>query len=161
MLSGSALTYKQERSASDLCRWYHTKIKPFKTMGAHELLAKMASLQRFGNSLSFPTQAMNCTGRRASCRVSGSINMERSCFQRSLSKPGGNASTFTVDIYRADTGDSLQKLILGKHMLQGEALKFVKSHEQAGAEQTKQRLYLSHHSLKAKIPHRKFTNSSH
>ena len=25
MLSGSALIYKQERSASDLCRWYHTK----------------------------------------------------------------------------------------------------------------------------------------
>lgn len=26
MFSGSALTYKQERSASDLCRWYHTNL---------------------------------------------------------------------------------------------------------------------------------------
>lgn len=126
-------------------------------MGVNELFSKTASLHRFGNSLPFPTQATSCTGQMASCRVSGFANMERRGFQSSLSKPGGNASTFTLDIYTADTDGSLQKLSVGKHMLQGDALQFVKLHEQAGAEQAKQRLKLvpalPEQALSCWIPH--------
>lgn len=103
---------------------------------------KVASLQRFGNGLSFPTQATSCTGQGASCRVSGSAKVEGRGFQSSPSKPTGNASTFTPDICTADTGCSLQKLNFGKHILQGGVLQFVKPPEQAGAERAKQRLKL-------------------
>lgn len=136
-------------------------------MGANELLSKTASLQRFGNSLSFPTQATNCAGQRASCGVPGSANVEGRGFPSSLSKPGGNASTFTLDICTADTGGSLQKLNLGKHVLQGDALHFVKPHKQVGAGiggsaagTGTGMLDLSHRSLKAEIPRSKCTNGS-
>lgn len=38
------------------------------------------------------------------------------------SRPGGNVSTFTPDTCTAGTGGSLQKLTLGQHMLQEDAL---------------------------------------
>jgi len=133
MLSGSALTYKQERSASDLCKWYHTK-----NPNLLKLWVLMSSLQkcRVCRDLEtvFPTQATSCTGQRASCRVSRSASVERRGFQSSPSKPGGDASTFTLDVCTADTGG------LGQHMLRGDALQFVKPHEQAVAEWAKQRL---------------------
>ncbi|RLW10166.1 hypothetical protein DV515_00001913 [Chloebia gouldiae] len=53
------------------------------------------------------------------------------------SKSGGNVSTFTPDTCTAGTGGSLQKPTLDQHMLQEDALQFLRPHEQA-----KQRLKL-------------------
>lgn len=93
-------------------------------MGANELHPQIPSLQGFGNSLSFPMRVTSCTGQRASVGYLDLLS----------SKPGGNVSTFTADTCTAGTGGSLQKLNLGQHMLQEDALQFVRPHEGIGAE---------------------------
>lgn len=101
-------------------------------MGADELHPQMPSLQGFGNSLSFLVQVISCTVQRASL----------GCLDLLSPKSGGNVSTFTADTCTAGIGGSLQKLTLGQHMLQEDALQFVRPHEQVVAEQDKQRLNL-------------------
>lgn len=168
MLSGPALTCKQERPASDLCRWHHTKKPNFlKLWVLTSSFQKRQVCRDLGTAFPSPHKPRTAQGQRASCGVPGSANMEGRGFPSSLSKPGGNASTFTLDICPADTGGSLQKLSLGKHVLQGDALHFVKPHKQVGAGiggsaagTGTGMLDLSHRSLKAEIPRSKCTNGS-
>lgn len=101
----------------------------------------MASLQRFGNSLSSPIQPRAAQGKGPAVGYLDLPTWEEG-FQSNLAKPGSDASTFTLNICPAVTGSPLQKLSLGQHMLQGDAQQFVKPHEQAEAEGAKQRLKL-------------------
>lgn len=107
-------------------------------MGANELCSQMPALQRFGNSHCFPGQVKSCAGQRAV----GDLDLLPS-------KRGGNVSTFTPDSCTAGTAGSLQKLTLGQHMLQEDALQFVRPHEQGGAEQAEQSLK----SVSIALPH--------
>lgn len=77
-------------------------------------------------------QVTSCTGQRASVGYLDLLS----------SKSGGNVSTFAPDTCTAGTGGSLQKLALGQHMPQEDALQFARPHEQVGGEQTTQRLKL-------------------
>lgn len=115
---------------------------PFQTPSVTELLSKLASRQRSGNSISCPTQATSCTGQRARYRLPGFAKVGGKGFQSSPSKPDSSASTFRSQICRTGKGVSLQRLSLGQHMFQGGALQFVRPQEQTMAEQDKQRLEL-------------------
>lgn len=125
-------TDKQERSASDLCRWYHTKPLNLLKLWVVMSYPHKCWVYRDWESLSFPMQLTSCTAQRA--RV-GNLDLL-------YSKSGGNVSTLTPDTCTAGTAGSLQKLTLGQPMLQEDALQSVSPHKQVGAEQAKQRLEL-------------------
>lgn len=111
----------------------HKNPKPSKAVAVNELLSKMASLQRFGNSLSSPIVPRAAQGKGPAVGYLDLPTWEEG-FQSNLAKPGSDASNFTLDICTAVTGGPFQKLSLGQHMLQGDAQWFVKPHEQAVAE---------------------------
>lgn len=151
MLSGSAVTYQQEGSDSDLCKWYHTK-----TLNLLKLWATFTN----ANSTeiwvqSFPVQVMSCTGQRASV---GYLNLLSS-------KSAGNVSSFAPDTCTSGTGGPLMADFRSAHASRGQSAVCEATRAGRGwAGQAKAEIGVSAapscHSLKAEIAHRKCTNSS-
>lgn len=150
MISGSALTYKQERFASDLCRWYHIK-----SLNLFKLWVLMSCTHKSESTEIWEVCPSPCNSRAAlhkvQCRISVSAFLQIWWQCQHL---------YTRYLHSWHSWLSPEAALRSAHASRGcsavcEATWAGQAKAEIGVNSTP-----SHHSPKAEIPHRKCINSS-